>query len=150
MTTIKKYLLLAAVWVVPLLCFGQAQISDVRFEQKGEEVIINYYLDLRDASKVKNVTTYMSLDGGQTYKQLKKVSGDVGTVRKSGEKQITFDIFKEFGDKEISGDIKFKVEGKNKYPIDSDVVKACIFYGVSFGAIITGTVIGLSKGAGGR
>jgi hypothetical protein len=129
-TFIKKYLLLAVVWAVPLLCSGQA-ISNVRFEQKGEKVIISYYLDLNRAGMMKNVKTYMSLDGGKTYKPLAMVSGDVGTVTQSGERQIIFDIFSEFGNEEISGDIKFKVEGE-AYTSPFKPVAAILPIGISY------------------
>ena len=112
MTAVKKYLLLALLWAAPSLCFGQAQISNVWFEQSDDVVLIKYHLDLKNAKEVKNVKAFISLDGGLSYKQLTKVSGDVGTVKKSGEKQIIFDIFKEFGHEDISGYIRFKVEGE--------------------------------------
>ena len=114
----KKYLLLAVLCAAPLLCFGQEQISahisNVRFQQSDDVVLIQYNLNLYDAKKVQNVKAYISLDGGQSYKPLTNVSGDVGTITQSGEKQIVFDIFKEFGNDAITGDIKFKVEGESK------------------------------------
>jgi|GEM_PF-1453722 len=116
MSAIKKYLLLALLWAAPLLCFGQAQISNVRFEQSDDVILIKYYIDLKDAKEVKNVKVSISLDGGLSYQPLTKVSGDVGTVKKSGEKQIIFDIFKELGHEDISGDFRFRVEGDEKYP----------------------------------
>ncbi len=111
MIVIKKYFLLIGLCVAPLLCFGQVRISNVRFVQSGEQVFIHYHLDLTGDHTLEKVNAYMSLDGGFNYELLTKVSGDVGSIRTSGEKLIVFDIFEQFGNEEIGGNIQFKVEG---------------------------------------
>jgi len=137
-TAMKKYLLYIIFGVVPMLCFGQSEISGIRFNQSGDAVIIHYYLNLNKSPKIKKVKAYMSTDGGRTYKQLRKVSGDVGTIDYSGNKQIVFDIFKEYGNEEIGGDIKFKVEGTDVAPIKTKVFVEYVFsraapLGMTFG-----------------
>ena len=110
----KRYFLYAIFFATPLFASGQARISDIHFKQHGDTVVITYHLDLNESRKLKNVMVYMSIDGGE-YRQLHKVSGDVGTVKSSGTKKIFFNIFKEFVNEEISGDISFKVEGTPVY-----------------------------------
>jgi hypothetical protein len=123
----KKTLLYVVLFAAPILCFGQSKIWDIDFEQSGDVIIIKYSLRLNESPKIKNVNAYMSTDGGLTYKQLRKVSGDVGTIDNSGNKQIVFDIFKEYGNEEISGDIQFTVEGTNVAPIKTKVFVEYVF-----------------------
>ena len=115
-----KHLLLIAVWLLPALCYGQGikvqgVITNVDFawQSDTEKVIITYSLNLSSGS-IANVRVSMSLDGGRTFRRLNNVTGDIGTVRTSGNKQIVFDIFSELGKEEISGDVQFKVEGDRK------------------------------------
>jgi hypothetical protein len=116
MKILIKYLFLAAFCLLPSICRAQAEISDVTFEWKSKTgtVAISYYLQLKKTKKITNVTVYMSRDGGATFRKLTQVSGDVGTVYASGYKEIFFDIFKEFGNVTISGDLQFKVTGETE------------------------------------
>ena len=117
MKKLIKYLVIVTVWIVPSFCWGQATISNVNFAWQSEEerVIISYYLQLNASNKLADVSVYMSLDGGRTYRRLANVSGDVGTVRTSGNKQVVFDIFRELGKEEISGNVQFRIEGIDDY-----------------------------------
>ena len=102
-----------AIWLLPALCHGQDVITNVDFvwQSDTEKVIITYSLNLSSGS-IANVRVSMSLDGGRTFRRLNNVTGDTGTVRTSGNKQIVFDIFSELGKEEISGEVQFKVEGE--------------------------------------
>ena len=113
--SVKKFIILTLVfWYVSTVCVGQPEIKNVSFsfQSEREVVIISYYLDLKSSKDISNVNVFMSRDGGATFQKLTNVTGDIGTISTSGNKQIVFDVFKEFGKEEISGNFQFKVEGE--------------------------------------
>lgn len=88
-----------------------AQVSNVLFYYDGNTAIINYSL-----KKKADVSLYVSVDGGKTYKiKLKEVSGDVGENISSGnDKRIVWNILEEYPYGISSDYVCFKVEAINK------------------------------------
>ena len=127
-----KLIIFFVTWATTTICFGQAEIKNISFsfQSEREVVIINYFLDLKKSKNISNVNVFMSRDGGATFQKLKNVTGDIGTISTSGNKQIVFDVFKEFGKEEISGNFQFKVEGEvnfNSLDIEMVFVKGGTF-----------------------
>ncbi len=139
-----KKILIAIVGLLAAVLPSRGQtISDVVFRQNDEgRIVINYNLKLVDAKKATRVKAYMSLNDGP-FRQLRHVSGDVGTVSWSGLKTIDFDVFKEYGPEEIAGDIAFSVRGRFPKPVywaafdyyaaESRYSEQNTFYGFSVG-----------------
>ena len=107
-----KKLFFLALWLIATLTSAQNIITNVdfRWQSETEKVIITYNLNLCQACSVTNAKVYISLDGGKTYRKVNSVTGDLTNINTSGNKQIIFDIFKEFGNVEVSGNVQFKVE----------------------------------------
>lgn len=100
---------------IPLLffffCFlpvSSQTISKIRTVQSGNNIIIHYSLSGVKFNQVLNVSVYLSKDGGRTFQgPLSAVSGDVGKNVTPGNKEITWDVFREVTD--LEGDIVFDV-----------------------------------------
>jgi hypothetical protein len=100
---------------IPLLffffCFSTVYsqtISKIQTVQSGNNIIINYSISGVKSNMVLNVSVYLSKDGGRTFQgPLSAVTGDVGEIIKSGNKKITWEVFKEVTD--LEGDIVFDV-----------------------------------------
>jgi len=118
----SRIFIITLLWFVSLVCWAQAEIRNVEFSfnEKTEKITIKYNLNLKSSKEINNVRVYMLLDGA-TYR-LKSVSGDIGTIRTSGNKQIVFDIFKEFGREPITGSFQFRVEGDDNYKEPTEVI----------------------------
>ena len=143
MKIVIKHIFFFALLFVSSANFGQAFIFDVSFRQENDVVVINYNLHFYgELNKIENVKVYMSIDGG-AYRKLSYVSGDVGTVKTSGKKEIIFYVFKEFGKMEIDGYVNFKIEGDYNYvPSKPPKVKKPYELGVcSIEYLITPTLI---------
>jgi hypothetical protein len=100
----------------PLLCLAQSPVSNVRVEPSGNVVTVRYNLDLSgsDDKAITNVKPHLNV-GKHPARLRKEAQGDVGTVKNSGEKQITFELSGEDGG-EQNGDLSFAMEwnGGNK------------------------------------
>ncbi|MBR6131368.1 MAG: hypothetical protein IKQ20_05880 [Bacteroidales bacterium] len=88
------------------LCAGNVSaqtVSNVTAEQVGKTIHIHYDLD-----RAADISVFVSTDGGSTYKQLHRVSGDVGETVGPGHKVVVWDVHAEMC--ELQGDnIVFKV-----------------------------------------
>jgi formylglycine-generating enzyme required for sulfatase activity len=99
--------------VLSVLCFSaQAQkISNIRAEQRGQEIVILYSLETTSPCEV---SLLLSQDNGVTWgSPLKNVSGDVGKNISAGQKSITWKVLEE-QDQLVGSKIKFKVISTGK------------------------------------
>ena len=86
-------------------------ISNIRTIQSGNDIIINYSISGARFNQSFNVSVYVSRDGGQTFQgPLSAVIGDVGKNITSGNKKITWEVFREVAD--LEGDIVFDVRAE--------------------------------------
>jgi hypothetical protein len=97
-------------FLIPILalvaCFGvtNAQnVSNVYATQAGQAIHITYDLD-----RAADISVYVSTDGGEHFKKLYRVSGDVGKTIGPGHKTIVWDVQSEM-EEFVSDDVKFKV-----------------------------------------
>jgi hypothetical protein len=103
---------------IPLLllffCFSSVYsqtISKIRTVQSGNNIIINYSISGAKFNQVFNVSVYFSKDRGRTFLgPLSAVSGDVGKNVTPGNKEITWEVFREVAD--LEGDIVFDVRAE--------------------------------------
>lgn len=83
---------------------GIAQtVTNVTATQVGKSIEITYDLD-----KAADITVYMSTSGGKTYRELHKVSGDVGKTVGPGHNRIIWDALEEV-EELVGDDIVFMV-----------------------------------------
>jgi len=78
-------------------------VSNVTAEQVGKTIHVTYDLD-----KAADISLFVSMDGGGTYSELHRVSGDVGKTVGPGHKLIVWEVLSEVERLE-SDDIVFKV-----------------------------------------
>ena len=78
-------------------------VTNVTAEQVGKTIHVSYNLD-----KQADITLFFSTDGGTTYTQLFRVSGDVGKNVSAGQKIIVWDVLAE-REKLLGENIVFKV-----------------------------------------
>jgi hypothetical protein len=94
--------------ILLVLCLSaQAQtVSNVRAEQRGQDIVILYSLETTSPCEA---SLLLSQDNGVTWSSaLKNVTGDIGKNISSGEKQITWNVLDER--EQLVGDkIKFKL-----------------------------------------
>lgn len=87
-----------------ILLFGYSQtVSNVRFRQDREKVVISYNL-----SAPAKISLYVSTNGGYTYRQCKKVTGAVGEYVSAGSNVIVWDALAEV-ERLTSDNVVFKV-----------------------------------------
>ena len=92
-------------------------VTNVESKQVGNNAEITYYLD-----KQANIEVRVSEDGGNFYKSIHKVSGDVGRNQTAGYKKIVWDVLAE-RDKLQGENIVFKVSAIiPTYDVSSKVV----------------------------
>lgn len=99
---------------------AQAQkVSNIRAEQRGQEIVVLYSLE---TSSPCEVSLLLSQDNGVTWSSaLKNVAGDVGKNIAAGEKQITWKVLEER--EQLVGDkIKFKVIANGKKSFEPEMV----------------------------
>lgn len=72
-------------------------VSNVNAVQMGKIIEITYDLD-----KAADISVYMSVNGGESYKALRQVNGDVGKTIGPGHKSIIWDVLSEV--EELIGD----------------------------------------------
>lgn len=90
------------------------KISSVTAFQDGKEIRISYKL-----SKEANIKVFVSIDGGENYSTLKKVSGDIGKNIKPGNKAIHWRVLDEYENFNYEN-VCFKVD---EYDIPTDKKK---------------------------
>jgi TonB family protein len=107
--------------VLMVLCItAQAQkVSNVRAEQRGQEIVVFYSLETSSPCEVSLV---LSQNNGATWSSaLKNVSGDVGKNITAGNKQITWNVLEER--EQLVGDqIQFKVVANGKKSFEPEMV----------------------------
>ena len=81
-------------------------VSNVTAEQVDKTIHVSYDLDMQA-----EISLHLSIDGGKTYTQLYKVSGDVGKNITEGHKTIIWDVLAE-QERLVGDDIVFKVQAQ--------------------------------------
>jgi hypothetical protein len=95
-------------------------VRDVSCRQDGDKIVISYNL-----KKKADVDIFCSTDGGNTFKRIFRVSGDVGYDISPGNKEIVWNVLDERDI--LMGDVCFKVEAKLKtQPIESYNTKSSV------------------------
>ncbi|MBO4403241.1 MAG: hypothetical protein J5792_06140 [Bacteroidales bacterium] len=99
-------------WVLAfaLFCCGDLaaqNVTHISAQQVEKYIHVSYDLD-----KQATVTLYLSTDGGRTYTELHRVSGDVGKNVTAGHKVIVWDVLAE-REELVGDDILFKVKAGN-------------------------------------
>ena len=93
-----------------LFCFSALWTNaqeDIRVKQDGKDIIIEYDLE----KEATNVKLYVSTDNGQNFKgPMEYVSGDIENVMAGKNKQIRWNVIKEWGG--LKGNVSFKLEKK--------------------------------------
>ena len=107
--------------IFSVLCLSsQAQkVSNIRAEQRGQDIVILYSLETTSPAEV---SLLLSQDNGVTWgSPLKNVYGDVGKNISAGEKQINWNVLEER--EQLVGDkIKFKVVANGKKSFEPEMV----------------------------
>ena len=85
------------------LTLSAQTVTGVDANQVGKTIEITYHLD-----RTADISVEYSTDGGRTYKQLHRVSGDVGRGITAGHRTITWDVLSEV-DKFVGDNICFRV-----------------------------------------
>jgi formylglycine-generating enzyme required for sulfatase activity len=95
------------------------KVSNVRAEQRGQEIVVFYSLETDSPCEVNLV---LSQNNGATWSSaLKNVSGDVGKNITAGNKQITWNVLEER--EQLVGDqIQFKVVANGKKSFEPTMV----------------------------
>ncbi len=107
----KKVLLATLAAISICLSVNAQKISNVQWKQDANNLIINYRISGLTDDIECSTSLYVSFDGGKTQKgPLTKVSGDLGTMESNGEKSITWQVFEEMGNEELSGELVFEVK----------------------------------------
>ena len=107
--TMKKRNVILAITVLLAVATSSAQtVTNVTAEQVGKTIHVSYDLD-----KQADITLFVSTNGGSTYVQLYRVSGDVGENVSAGNKTIVWDVLAE-QDKLLGENIVFKVMAKGE------------------------------------
>jgi hypothetical protein len=89
----------------------KTDVSVIKTELTENNTKVNVYYNVSFLSETKSYVSflYVSLDGGNTYRKLNAVSGDIGIVNplKTRNLKAVWDIFKDID--ELSGDVVFKI-----------------------------------------
>ena len=108
----KKINIILTIMILLAVATAFAQtVSNVTSEQVGKAIHVSYELD-----KQADITLFVSTDGGNTYTQLYRVSGDVGKNVSAGHKTIVWDVLAE-REKLKGDDIVFKVKAEGHYDL---------------------------------
>jgi formylglycine-generating enzyme required for sulfatase activity len=95
--------------VLSVLCTAQ-KVSNIRAEQRGQEIVVLYSLESSYLSEIKLLC---SQDNGVNWSApLKNVSGDIGKYIASGENTITWNVLEE-REQFVGEKIKFKIIASN-------------------------------------
>jgi hypothetical protein len=89
----------------------KTDVSVIKTELIENNTKVNVYYNVSFLSETKSYVSflYVSLDGGNTYRKLNAVSGDIGMVNplKTRNLKAVWDIFKDID--ELSGNVVFKI-----------------------------------------
>jgi formylglycine-generating enzyme required for sulfatase activity len=114
-----KKLIFLIVFVVLNFSIQAQKVSNIRAEQRGQEIVVLYTLETTSPCEV---SLLLSQDNGVTWSDpLKNVSGAVGKSITAGEKQIIWKVLEER--EQLVGDkIKFKVFASGKKSFEPEMV----------------------------
>ena len=104
----KHYLLLLIGFSLITQTFSQ-KIENVKFEQKGETIVVTYDIAQAKNGQYFNVDLYYSANGGAFTGPIKSVKGDIGKGLQGGfGKRIEWDVLKDVNELE-SDNLVFKI-----------------------------------------
>jgi formylglycine-generating enzyme required for sulfatase activity len=105
--------------VVLCLSARAQSISNIRAEQRGQDIVVFYSLETISPCEV---NLLLSQDNGVTWgSTLKNVSGDVGKSITSGDKQIIWKVLEE-REQFVGDNLKFKVIANGKKSFEPELV----------------------------
>ncbi len=108
----KKYAICLLLFLSQVYIFSQS-IENVRFEQRGDQIIIYYDLVSDDLKGSFSINAFYTLDQGNNYIMLKSLTGDAGTnITPGRQKRIVWNVLDDVY--ELTGEIKFKVTAEEK------------------------------------
>lgn len=110
----RKFLILFYICILIIQTSAQT-VSNVTAEQVDKTIHVSYDLDMQA-----EISLHLSIDGGKTYTQLYKVSGDVGKNITKGHKTIIWDVLAE-QERLVGDDIVFKVQAKGASSLEFTV-----------------------------
>lgn len=115
----KKLLVGFFVWfmlfsMLPMTLHAQT-VSNVTVEQVDKTIYVSYDLD-----KQAEISLHLSIDGGKTYTELHKLSGDVGKNVAEGHKTIVWDVLAE-RESLVGDDVLFWVKAEQNNIIEFTV-----------------------------
>jgi len=114
-----KKIVFQIIFSVLCLTAHAQKVSNIRVEQRGQEIVVLYSLETTSSCEV---SLLLSQDNGVTWgSPLKNVSGDVGKNIAAGEKQINWKVLEER--EQLVGDkIKFKLIASGKKSFEPEMV----------------------------
>ncbi len=113
----KKFIL-AVLLILSVQTLRSQQVSNVRFDQSGKQVVITYDL-AGDASSSYTISLYYCISDGPWQGPVKSVIGNVGPGQKTGNgKKITWSVLDELD--KLTGEIRFKVQPEVVFGDNSD------------------------------
>lgn len=101
----KELLILFYIFMLIIRTSAQT-VSNVTVEQVDKTIRVSYDLD-----KQAEISLHLSIDGGKTYTELHKLSGDVGKNVAEGHKTIVWDVLAE-REKLVEENVVFLVRAK--------------------------------------
>lgn len=103
----KKQNIILTITVLLAVATASAQtVTNATAEQVNKTILVSYDLDMQA-----DIALFLSTDGGSTYIQLYRVSGDVGGNVSAGHKTIVWDVLAE-REKLVGDNIVFKVKAQ--------------------------------------
>jgi hypothetical protein len=103
----KKNILIILSLLIYTAAYTQ-KVIDVTPIQDNNQMVVKYKIVESSSNQKFNVSLYVSIDGGVSYKgPLKSVTGDVGEGIIAGENTIIWDIFKDVDD--LKGSVVFDI-----------------------------------------
>ena len=104
----KKNIILIITVMLAVATASAQTVTNVTAEQVNKTIHVSYDID-----KLADITLFVSTDGGSTYIQLYRVSGDVGKNVSAGHKTIVWDVLAEW-ERLVGENIMFKVRSVSK------------------------------------
>ncbi|MBR6919661.1 MAG: hypothetical protein IKN37_05005 [Bacteroidales bacterium] len=119
------------IWLLAVCLFACCMLSaqnvtNIVAEQVEKKIHVSYDLDRRA-----DITLFLSTDGGKTFTELHRVSGDVGKNIAAGHRTIIWDVLSE-QDRLVGEDFVFKVKAEGDAMVlrqkkEKQSVKYCRF-----------------------
>lgn len=113
-TFLLRHTILLGFWLCCVAIIASDYVSNVDAKQYGKQIVITYQL-----AKSADVGVLLSLNGGQTYQNIKSVTGDVGKNVKAGSNRIYWDVLADY-EQFVFQNVRFKVEasvGKTSFDV---------------------------------